>query len=179
MTCTRYTLAMSVTQLTTAARITSRVGTLGCDLRLDDADTDTAADLISDVIDDASTEAWGYLQLQYSATELQASKWVELRVRDIAVGLLCERRLNDMPGPAKRAYDRAIEMLQLVQLGSFQIPDARPKRGLAPQAFNLREQLRPLPHAVVSRPRSPQGAGPTEGIIERRDQSEDFLDFSI
>ena len=170
---------MAVTQLTTVAAVKKRISLSGYTLRTDDTDTDTAANLISAVIDDASTEVYGYLGLVYSSAELEASNWTELRCRDIAVALFCERRLNDMPSSAQRAYDRAIEQLTLAQQGAFQLPDARPKKGMAPKAVNVRHQLRPLPHTVVVPGTSTKATVDAENYERHKDRGDAYVDYTI
>ncbi|WP_020475713.1 phage protein Gp36 family protein [Zavarzinella formosa] len=153
-----------VPPLTTRARIESRIGQLGADLRIDD---DSLS--LDDVIADATTEAKGYVSRLYSDDALASSNWIELKVRDIAAYFLCLRRLNDAPPSAKLAYDKAIADLEKIQSGETQIPDAAMTKQAAPVLTNQRLRLWPFPNIVNVPSRS---TGNPEGYYSHDDPTD-------
>jgi hypothetical protein len=157
---------------TTAASIQQKVSADGYSLRLDDSGAD-----IQDVLDEADSEINLHCALFYSATELANSDWIEKQARAIAVFLLCERRLNAVPAPAKRAYDKAVVDLERVRVGALTIPDARPNKGTIPVVSVPRPYLRPHPRTVIEKGRS---TGTPEGYTQKRDPAEiPFDTYSI
>lgn len=155
---------MSVTPLTTRGRIESRIGQLAVDLRTDDDGLS-----IDECIADATVEAKGYVSRMYSDTQLAASAWMELKVRDIAVYYLCLRRLNDAPAAALVPYEKAIADLEKIQSGETQIPDAAMSKAAAPVLTNQRMRLWPFPNIVNVPSRS---TGKPEGYTPHNDPND-------
>jgi phage gp36-like protein len=154
----------TITPLTTQVRIESRFGQIAVDLRTDD---DIGS--IDEIINDATVEASGYLSRMYSDTQLQSSSWVELKVRDIAVFLLCCRRGNEAPHSVQVAYDKAIADLTRVQTGEMTIPDAATRKAAAPTLTNQRVRVYPAPH-IVNVPHS--STGDPQGYPQNDDRTD-------
>lgn len=141
----------TITPYTTAALIQSRISVEAGAARTDD-DPDTMAQ----VIKEATIEVQGYCLVRYSDAQLQASNWIQLRTTDLAVMMLCERRLNPAPQSAVRKYEKAIKDLERIETGLKNIPDAATRKAAAPTLSNQLVKLWPHPN-VVNIPHSSTG----------------------
>lgn len=162
---------MATTAYCTSDDIANRLSSTGVTLRTDDTPPDT----LGDVITDASTQVDEHCRLLYTPANLAVSDWVNQRATDIAAVLLCERRGNPVPGSLMRKYERALERLEQVRLGTLQIPDVPARLVAAPVMSNVREQLNPQPHTRV---RKSTSTGQAAGYVQRVDRY-DALDYTI
>ncbi len=166
---------MPTYQYTSASRLRTRVSTTGVTLRTDDITVAHGASLVGDVIDRASDDVEGFVYFGYELAQLEINAWLNQRCTDIAVYYLCERRLNAIPKPVERAFDRANADLEKVRLGMMQIPGAARRKGAAPAMSNLRVAMRPFNHVVVERMRSQTaGAEQHDGTNPNYDWTEWF-----
>ncbi len=154
----------------TATHIAKRISSSGIDLRVDD---DTSA--IAAVIEEASIEVNGYLQLLYEVADLAQSEWVRLKTTDIAVYYLCLRRLNSAPKAVEKRYEKAIEDLEKAQSGSVMLPDIPMGKSSVPVISNQRVALDPFVRVVTEPNRS---TGPQEGYIPHNDRN-DYPHYDI
>lgn len=154
----------TIAPLTTQERVESRFGQIGVDNNTDD---DIGS--LGGIINDATVECLGYVSRMYSDTQLQSSNWIELKVRDIAVFLLCCRRGNEAPHSVQAAYDKAIADLTRVQTGEMTIPDAATRKTSAPTLSNQRVRLWPVPN-IVNTPHS--STGNPEGYVTSDDRTD-------
>ena len=160
---------------TTIARIKYRISADGYDLRLDDTSTGTAADIVAQVIADASDEIEFYCLGGYSAAQLATSGWVLKIATDIAVWMLCWRRLNGCPEGAQVMADAAFERLEAIAAGKLKIPGLTPNRQSVPVLSNLRPRVRPFPRVVVTPNNS---TGSPAGYVRHEDRL-DLPDYTI
>lgn len=146
------------------ADLNARLSSAGVTLRTDDAGASTA-----DAIADASEWVFFYCGTRYTDAVLLTSNWIKYRTRDIAVCLLCARRLNAVPKSAEKIYDAAIAALEKVQAGTMNIPGLPLRKSAGPVISQPRVQLWPTPHTVIERTRS---TGQPAGYSQRDDQYE-------
>jgi phage gp36-like protein len=155
----------TIPTLTTEAKIIARIGQMAINLRIDDLGT-----AVTSVISEASSETYLYLGQLYSSTSLAASEWVQWQTTNIAVYLLCLRRLNDAPTSAQTAYEKTLQMLEKVRLGQITLPGVPMLRAAAPSLGNQRVDLQPVPHVVTSPSRSAgQEPSTVRGPVDIRD----------
>ncbi len=131
--------------------VKNRLSTAGVTLRLDDVPPDSAD---GDVLDEASAIIDEYCLARYSPENLILSRWTKHLCADIATALLCERRGNDVPATLQARHDKAIEKLERIHSGEYNIADIPQRRAAVPVLSNVRVQLGPVPHVVVIPSRS-------------------------
>lgn len=154
----------------------NRLSLDGVTYRLDDG-TFVASDGAGGVIEEASRKIDEYCLTNYSEANLAVSPIVKQWCASLAVAMLCERRLNDVPRSAQRRYDETIKKLERIESGKGKISDIPQRRMSAPTGSNLRVRLDPIPHVVVEPSRSPSRNRPQD-YGEVRDRL-DGLDFNI
>lgn len=159
----------TIVPLTTQARIESRAGQMGVDLRIDD---DIGS--IDETIKDATIEALGYVSRLYSVDSLTSSNWMEMKVRDIAVYFLSIRRGNPAPESVQAMYEKAISDLTAVQNGTAQIYDAAMSKMAAPVLTNQRVNVFPFPNIVNVQSRS---TGNPDGYTPHNDPTDISPDY--
>ncbi len=126
----------------TTGDIARRMSLMGRDLRLDDNDdsmVDADEELaVDDCILDASETINMYLYSKYTPANLAQSAWVNRRCVDVAVYVLCSRRMNDVPESAESRYETAIEELKAIADGPRTVPGIPLRFSLAPRYSNVR-----------------------------------------
>ncbi len=128
--------------LTTRAEMASISSTLGIDLRLDD-DDDGVIDILGvtgeeqlllDVVEEASDEAYTRLEMYYEQITLADSRWVRRRVSYIALHILSKRRGN--PGNYCDEFEKYMEQFDEVASGDLQIPRLKKSHNFEPSMSN-------------------------------------------
>lgn len=109
---------------TTADAIEDLIGSLGVELRTDDADEQT---LVDQAIEYASGRIDFYCA-RYAGAELAANRWVEGAATFIAVRWLCFRRLNEVPKSIEKEWEERLAELELIQQGKAVVPGAATSR---------------------------------------------------
>lgn len=150
----------------------NRLSAEGVSARSDDEPPDD----LGDCINDASTQIDEHLYFLYDPAQLATSDWVRQRCADVAAFLLCERRGNPPPVGIAKKYERAMERLEMVQLGQLAVPALPVRKELAPVLSNVRVRLDPFPRVVVERSHS---TGTPEGYQQNTDSLDWNFDYSI
>ncbi len=156
-------MPVTVPAFTTVDRVTTLVGQLGIDLRLDDA---ADADATMDACVEAGTQDVWFFLSAYDPVELSQSVWTQLHATWFAVRYLCQRRLNDLPAAVKDECERREKQLQMVLERKVDAPGvAKTRRGAA--VSNYDTDLRRWNVQVrVNRPKS---TGVAKGYIRPTD----------
>ena len=161
---------MAITQYCDWPTVQKRISAEAAELRLDD---DPSAK--DDVLDEASVEINGYLQLNYTVENLAASDWVKFRARDIAVYLLCLRRNHPPPRSVQARYDKAIKDLERCAAGLIRLPDVAEHKANVPVLSNQRVQMIPFPRVQTVQGTS---TGNPQNYSQHVDATDQF-DYSI
>lgn len=112
----------TITQFTTLAEIERLFSGDAISLRIDDAaDANAEADIIDEVIDDATEWVWQFLWLNYEKASAVIHPWVRRRATFVAAHFLSLRRGNG--GQFIDRFENIKEELQLVYARSLFIPD--------------------------------------------------------
>lgn len=129
---------------TTEVLVTSLVGRLGIELRLDDSGD--PGDDMDWAIDTGTVEVDFYLS-RYSQVDLAASVWAQTHATWFATRALCQRRLNDVPASVKEECDRREKLLMLVLQRKVDAPRlAKTRRPVA--VTNYHTDLRKLNNQI-------------------------------
>ena len=121
----------------TIADVQNRLSADGVTYRTDDTPPTT----YGDVLDEASREIDFYCLARYDEALLASSNWVKHQCAVIAAFLLCERRGNPVPRGIAGKYERTIEKLEKVQLGTVAVPGIVERRTAVPTMSNVRIRL--------------------------------------
>lgn len=165
---------MAVTTYCTWTDVTNRISADAAALRVDDASAAAQAD----ILETASVEVNGYLQLNYDVSTLVLSNWVKFKTRDIAVYLLCLRRNHPVPVSVVALYEKAVKDLEKCQLGQMRLPDVPEGKANVPVLSNQRVTLSPFPRVVTTNPTTHRSTGKQEDYIPNNDRYDNF-DYSI
>lgn len=115
------TVALSVDAMTSLEELERLMSKTGVSVRIDDAATSVEeADMLNEIINDASDIIKQYTWTHYETPSLQGSQWVRRRATWIAAYILSMRRGN--PGQFIDRYQNIIEELQAVFSRQLFIP---------------------------------------------------------
>lgn len=165
---------MALTNYCTEDDIANRLSQEGVNLRVRDVPPND----LGDVLDETSVEIDLYLRNIYEPAQLALSDVVNHIAISIATCFLCEREGNPAPGSVAKKYDRALERLEKIASGVMRLPDATPRKGMAPVLSNVTVQNFPSPHTRVQRKRS-TGAVSSYGQRRAMRDALEWLDYNI
>lgn len=145
------------TQYCTRSDVESVLSVAGVALRLDDDQNATesateTAYLTTQGLNWATSKVNDYCEGRYDIADLAANWTVNEWASILAARWLCLRRCNPIPESVQALYEEAVEQLQQVKAGQYDLGDAAERTTKGPAWSNLRLSLHRVRKLRVERP---------------------------
>jgi hypothetical protein len=152
---------------TSVRNLKNFLSTAGVQLRIDDQPPDILGDVIGEAGDELEQYCWNRYRVLLQAG---GNAWTLRVATTIAAAKLCERRANSVPGTVAERYAKAIQRLERIEAGRYNIPGAAETKPSIPVLSQGRVKLGVRgPVTVIERSRS---TGTPEGYQQHQDLSD-------